>query len=239
MTPAAKKTLRSLQVHKLFKTSNLFDLKVDLDFVDINPQTGLPRLNQLGHSGGNLLSATGFAGLDPVNPEGDVSDGVSILPPLVNASFTVNPWELIIGEKGQGLPNLFQSTGAPNALGLDNVYNVPYIKNLVRADVDWIASFAAEGEDFPSIPAYESGWPDFSVINDSFETTSECGDNFTPFYLPDFNPDRIMPLFFKYFNAQMGDDDLAKLYKDILQIWSTHLRLQCPRLLRPLHHRRG
>ena len=143
---------------------------------------------------------------------------MSIVPPLVNASFTVNPWQLIEGEEGEGLPNLFQSTGAPDALGLDNVYNVPYIKNLVRADVDWIASFAAEDEDFPSIPAYESGWPDFSVINDTFETTSECGADFTPFYLPDFNPDRIMPLFFKHFNAQMGDDDLAKLYKDILQL---------------------
>ena len=82
-----------------------------------------------------------------------LSGGVSIVPPLVNASFTANPWQLIEGEEGEGLFNLFQSTGAPDALGLDNVYNVPYIKNLVRADVDWIASFAAEDEDFLSIPA--------------------------------------------------------------------------------------
>ena len=76
-----------------------------------------------------------------------------------------------------------------------------------------IASFAAEGEDFPSIPAYESGWPDFSVINDTFETTSGMW-RFHAIYLPDFNPDRICRCSLGILTPN-GDDDLAKLYKDI------------------------
>ena len=44
LTPAAKKRCAVCKSTSCLKTSNPFDLKVDLDFVDINPQTGLPRL---------------------------------------------------------------------------------------------------------------------------------------------------------------------------------------------------
>ena len=65
--PTSRKLLRSLQLPKVFTKDNLFKMNVNMDFMELDPETGLPRFDQLAHGLNEPISVNGFYGLDPSN----------------------------------------------------------------------------------------------------------------------------------------------------------------------------